>query len=120
MEQADPPNTTITASKPPEPSLHPPMNGSGRITAAAASNIRSRRRYLLPAFLGALWTRRSQRSPWHSRVLLKNESGLLPEFHVHMDSLLSMRCIVMVMITYGPRGSVYVLSPLFHLCWDDV
>ena len=116
MEQADPPNTTITASKPPEPSLHPPMmNGSGRITAASASNILSRRRYLLPAFLGTLWTRRSQRSPWHSRVLLKNESGLLPEFHVHMDSLLSMRCIVMVTVTdsvgqcmYSPHSSISI------------
>ena len=54
----------ITASKPPEPCLHSPMTISGRITASAASNILSRRRYLLPAFLGALWTRRSQWSPW--------------------------------------------------------
>jgi len=54
MEQAGPPNITITASKPPEPSLHSPMTISGRITASAASNILSRRRYLPPAFLALI------------------------------------------------------------------
>ena len=53
MEQADPPNITITASKPPEPSLHSPMTVSGR-NASAAANILSHRRYLPPAFLALI------------------------------------------------------------------
>jgi len=57
-EQADPPNITITASKPPKPNpwpnLHSPMTISGRITASAALNIPSRCCYLLPAFLALI------------------------------------------------------------------
>ena len=59
-EQADPPDITITASEPPKPSMHSPMTISGRITASAALNILSCGRYLLPAFLALISTRRSQ------------------------------------------------------------